>query len=213
MNVRLAQGEIAGTGEAVRVYRGIPYAAPPVGPLRWRPPEPPLPWSGIHDGSRFGADPMQLTHVLPVRRSLAPGVSEDCLFLNVWAPAETPPGGAPVAVWFDGGGYIAMCAKDLGADCTLAWPSAEIAVMGAEAAVEIVHHNELLDAVSAPARRQDLIEEYRETFYTPYVAAGYRLVDDIIEPAQTRGYLAEALDALSSKRDWRPAKKHGLIPL
>lgn len=112
-----------------------------------------------------------------------------------------------------GGGYIAMCAKDLGADCTLAWPSAEIAVMGAEAAVEIVCHNELVEAENSEARRQELIQEYRETFYTPYVAAGYRLVDDIIEPAQTRGYLAEALDTLSSKRDWRPAKKHGLIPL
>ena len=85
--------------------------------------------------------------------------------------------------------------------------------MGAEAAVEIVFHNELVETESAQAKRQDLIEEYRETFYTPYVAAGYRLVDDIIEPAQTRGYLAEALESLSSKRDWRPAKKHGLIPL
>ena len=74
-------------------------------------------------------------------------------------------------------------------------------------------HNELVETESAQAKRQDLIEEYRETFYTPYVAAGYRLVDDIIEPAQTRGYLAEALESLSSKRDWRPAKKHGLIPL
>jgi methylmalonyl-CoA carboxyltransferase large subunit len=112
-----------------------------------------------------------------------------------------------------GGGYIAMCAKDLGADCTLAWPSAEIAVMGAEAAVEIVFHSELVEAENTQAKRQDLIQDYRETFYTPYVAAACRLVDDIIEPAQTRGYLAEALDALSSKRDWRPAKKHGLIPL
>jgi methylmalonyl-CoA carboxyltransferase large subunit len=112
-----------------------------------------------------------------------------------------------------GGGYIAMCAKDLGADCTLAWPSAEIAVMGAEAAVEIVFHRELVEAENSEAKRQELIQQYRETFYTPYVAAGYRLVDDIIEPAQTRGYLAEALDALSTKRDWRPQKKHGLIPL
>jgi methylmalonyl-CoA carboxyltransferase large subunit len=112
-----------------------------------------------------------------------------------------------------GGGYIAMCAKDLGADCTLAWPSAEIAVMGAEAAVEIVFHRELVEAENPEAKRQELIQQYRETFYTPYVAAGYRLVDDIIEPAQTRGYLAEALDTLSSKRDWRPQKKHGLIPL
>jgi methylmalonyl-CoA carboxyltransferase large subunit len=112
-----------------------------------------------------------------------------------------------------GGGYIAMCAKDLGADCTLAWPSAEIAVMGAEAAVEIVFHRELVEAENSEATRQELIQKYRETFYTPYVAAGYRLVDDIIEPAQTRGYLADALDSLATKRDWRPQKKHGLIPL
>jgi carboxylesterase type B len=106
--VRIASGDVAGTGTDVRVYRGIPFAAPPVGPLRWRPPEPALPWTGVHDGSRFGPDPMQYVHALPSRRSLAPGVSEDCLTLNVWAPAEPPAGGAPVAVWFDGGGYIAM---------------------------------------------------------------------------------------------------------
>ncbi|HTS30617.1 MAG TPA: acyl-CoA carboxylase subunit beta [Bryobacteraceae bacterium] len=112
-----------------------------------------------------------------------------------------------------GGGYIAMCAKDLGADCTLAWPSAEIAVMGAEAAVEIVFQKELAKAEDPDTKRQELIREYRETFYTPYIAAGHRLVDDIIEPARTRGYVAEALETLSSKREWRPQKKHGLIPL
>jgi methylmalonyl-CoA carboxyltransferase large subunit len=112
-----------------------------------------------------------------------------------------------------GGGYIAMCAKDLGADCTLAWPSAEIAVMGAEAAVEIVFHRELAEAADPEAKRQELIQQYRDTFYTPYVAGGQRLVDDIIEPAKTRAYLADALDTLSTKRDWRPQKKHGLIPL
>jgi methylmalonyl-CoA carboxyltransferase large subunit len=112
-----------------------------------------------------------------------------------------------------GGGYIAMCAKDLGADCTLAWPSSEIAVMGAEAAVEIVFHSELVKAADPATERQKLIHKYRETFYTPYEAASLRLVDDIIEPARTRGYLAEALETLSTKRDWRPQKKHGLIPL
>ncbi len=112
-----------------------------------------------------------------------------------------------------GGGYIAMCSKDLGADCILAWPSAEIAVMGAEAAVEIVFHRELTEAENREAKRTELINEYRTTFYTPYVAAGQRLVDDIVEPAQTRGYLIDALEALSTKRDWRPPKKHGLIPL
>jgi para-nitrobenzyl esterase len=103
-----AAGTIAGTGGDVHVYRGIPYAAPPAGPLRWRPPVPAQPWTGVLDGSRFGPDPMQLVHPIPVRRSLAPGISEDCLTLNVWAPADPPRGGAPVAVWFDGGGYVAM---------------------------------------------------------------------------------------------------------
>ena len=112
-----------------------------------------------------------------------------------------------------GGGYIAMCAKDLGADCVVAWPSAEIAVMGAEAAVEIVFHRELAAAKDREAKRAELIQQYRETFYTPYAAAELRLVDDIIEPAQTRGYVADALDALITKRDWRPQKKHGLMPL
>jgi methylmalonyl-CoA carboxyltransferase large subunit len=112
-----------------------------------------------------------------------------------------------------GGGYIAMCAKDLGADCIVAWPSAEIAVMGAEAAVEVVFRCELADAKEREPKRQELIRQYREAFYTPYAAAGQRLVDDIIEPAQTRGYVADALEALITKRDWRPQKKHGLIPL
>ena len=112
-----------------------------------------------------------------------------------------------------GGGYIAMCAKDLGADCILAWPSAEIAVMGAEAAVEIVARRDLAEADDPDATRARLIREYRDKFYTPYAAAEMRLVDDIVEPAQTRGYIADALDALMTKRDWRPQKKHGLIPL
>jgi methylmalonyl-CoA carboxyltransferase large subunit len=85
--------------------------------------------------------------------------------------------------------------------------------MGAEPAVEIVFHRELAQAADRAQTRLDLIRQYRETFYTPYVAAGHGLVDDIIEPAQTRGYIADALDALITKRDWRPQKKHGLMPL
>jgi methylmalonyl-CoA carboxyltransferase large subunit len=95
-----------------------------------------------------------------------------------------------------GGAYIAMCSKGLGADRVVAWPTAEIAVMGAE-----------------EGRRQELVNEYRDTFSNPYVAAGRRLVDDIIEPAETRKYLAEALESLHTKRELRPQKKHGLIPL
>jgi para-nitrobenzyl esterase len=111
--VRIASGEIAGTGTGagVRVYRGIPYAAPPVGPLRWRPPQPVEPWSGVHDGSRYGFDPMQFPDTQNIRASLAPGVSEDCLNLNIWAPAGVPSAGAPVMVYFASGGYIAASAS------------------------------------------------------------------------------------------------------
>jgi methylmalonyl-CoA carboxyltransferase large subunit len=112
-----------------------------------------------------------------------------------------------------GGGYIAMCCKDLGADRVLAWPTAEIAVMGAEGATEIVFRREIAAADDQDARRKELIDEYRETFATPYVSAGAQLVDDIIEPADTRACLAAVLDSLSTKRIQRPGKKHGNIPL
>jgi methylmalonyl-CoA carboxyltransferase large subunit len=112
-----------------------------------------------------------------------------------------------------GGAYLAMCAKDLGADRVVAWPTAEIAVMGAEGAVEVVFRKELAAAADKVARRAELIAEYRSTFSSPYMAAGRRLVDDIIEPADTRAYLAGALSALEAKRELRPAKKHGLMPL
>jgi len=112
-----------------------------------------------------------------------------------------------------GGAYIAMCSKGLGADRVVAWPTAEIAVMGAEGAAEIVFRHEIDAAEDQEARRKELVNEYRETFANPYVAAGRRLLDDIIEPAETRKYLAEALEALHTKRELRPQKKHGLIPL
>jgi methylmalonyl-CoA carboxyltransferase large subunit len=112
-----------------------------------------------------------------------------------------------------GGAYIAMCSKGLGADRVVAWPTAEIAVMGAEGAAEIVFRREMDNAEDRDVRRKELVDEYRETFANPYVAAGRRLVDDIIEPADTRKYLAEALESLHTKRELRPQKKHGLIPL
>jgi methylmalonyl-CoA carboxyltransferase large subunit len=112
-----------------------------------------------------------------------------------------------------GGAHLAMCSRDLGADRVFAWPTAEVAVMGAEGAVEIVFRKEMQEAPDKAARRAELIEEYRSTFATPYVAAGRRLVDDIIEPANTRKHLAQALEYLQTKRDQRPPKKHGLIPL
>jgi methylmalonyl-CoA carboxyltransferase large subunit len=112
-----------------------------------------------------------------------------------------------------GGAYIAMCSKELGADRVVAWPTAEIAVMGAEGAAEIVFRHEIDAAENKVRRRKELIELYRNTFANPYVSAGRRLVDDIIEPAETTRYLAQALAAVSSKRELRPPKKHGLIPL
>jgi methylmalonyl-CoA carboxyltransferase 12S subunit len=112
-----------------------------------------------------------------------------------------------------GGAYIAMCCKNLGADRVVAWPGAEIAVMGAEGAVEIVFRREIDAAEDKNKRRQELIESYRNVFANPYVAASRQLVDDIIEPADTRKYLTLTLDALHSKREFRPPKKHGLIPL
>jgi methylmalonyl-CoA carboxyltransferase large subunit len=112
-----------------------------------------------------------------------------------------------------GGAYIAMCSKGLGADRVVAWPTAEIAVMGADGAAEIVFRREIDAADDQAARRLELVEKYRETFSNPYVAAGRRLVDDIIEPANTRKYLALALESMHNKRELRPQKKHGLIPL
>jgi methylmalonyl-CoA carboxyltransferase large subunit len=112
-----------------------------------------------------------------------------------------------------GGAHVAMSSRDLGADCVFAWPTAEVAVMGAEGAVEIVFRKEMQEAQDKAARRAELIEQYRSAFASPYVAAGRRLVDDIIEPANTRRHLAQALEYLQTKRDFRPPKKHGLIPL
>jgi methylmalonyl-CoA carboxyltransferase large subunit len=106
-----------------------------------------------------------------------------------------------------------MCSRGLGADRVLAWPTAEIAVMGAEGAAEIVFRREIDSAEDKAARRRELVDAYRDTFSNPYVAAGRRLVDDIIEPAETRRVVARALESLHSKRELRPQKKHGLIPL
>lgn len=112
-----------------------------------------------------------------------------------------------------GGAYVAMCSKDLGADRVFAWPTAEIAVMGAEGAAEIVFRKEIDEAAQPEQKRRELIDDYRETFSNPYVAAARRLVDAVIEPALTRRHVAQALEYLRNKRELRPQKKHGLMPL
>jgi methylmalonyl-CoA carboxyltransferase large subunit len=112
-----------------------------------------------------------------------------------------------------GGAYIAMCCKDLGADRVIAWPTAEIAVMGAEGAAEIVFRREIDAAADKAARRKEMVDEYREAFSNPWIAAARRLVDDVIDPAETRKALVDALESLHTKQELRPGKKHGLIPL
>ena len=112
-----------------------------------------------------------------------------------------------------GGAYIGMCNKELGADIVLAWPSAEIAVMGPKGAANIIFRKDISEADNPVEMREKKIEEYTEEFATPYKAAERGMVDDVIEPRTTRPRLVDALDMLQSKRETRPAKKHGNIPL
>ena len=112
-----------------------------------------------------------------------------------------------------GGAYVALSSKSQGADMVFAWPTAEIAVMGPEGAVNIIYRNELKEAEDPPARRQELVEQYRQQFANPYIAAGRGMVDEVINPQDTRAHLANALAVLAGKKDSRPSKKHGNIPL
>jgi len=112
-----------------------------------------------------------------------------------------------------GGAYLAMCGRDLGADKVAAWPTGEIAVMGAAGAVNILYREQIKNAADSAAERKERMAEYEDKFATPYEAAGAGLIDDVIEPAETRAYIATALEFLANKRELRPQKKHGLIPL
>ena len=114
-----------------------------------------------------------------------------------------------------GGAYIGMCNKELGADIVMAWPSAQIAVMGASGAVNIISSvkKEIKAADDPVVVRQAKIDEYEDAFNNPYVAAGLGYVEDVIEPATTRQRVIGALDMLATKRESLPAKKHGNIPL
>jgi methylmalonyl-CoA carboxyltransferase large subunit len=112
-----------------------------------------------------------------------------------------------------GGAYLAMCAKSLGADRVAAWPTAEIAVMGAEGAVNVLYRSDIKNAADPKEARARLIARYKQEFSTPYQAAQRGMVDAVIEPKATRAYLSVALESLRNKRDQRPQKKHGLIPL
>ena len=112
-----------------------------------------------------------------------------------------------------GGAYDVMSSKHIRGDISYAWPTAEIAVMGPEGAVNIVFRKEIAAAEDPEAERERLVQEYREQFANPYVAAARGYVDDVIEPQETRPRLIEALRMLQNKRDTNPPKKHGNIPL
>ncbi|MBS4537566.1 methylmalonyl-CoA carboxyltransferase [Clostridium sp. D2Q-11] len=112
-----------------------------------------------------------------------------------------------------GGAYIAMCSRHLKADVVLAWPTAEVAVMGPEGAANIIFRKEIKASDDALQTRSEKIKEYRDTVANPYIAASRGYVDDVIEPQLTRPRIISAFDMLSSKREERPAKKHGNLPL
>ena len=106
-----------------------------------------------------------------------------------------------------------MCAKSLGADRVAAWPTAEIAVMGAEGAVNVLYRDEIRSRADPAGPPEGAHRRVPAEFSTPYMAAGRGMVDAVIEPKKTRAYLSVALESLRNKRDLRPQKKHGLIPL
>jgi len=112
-----------------------------------------------------------------------------------------------------GGAYDVMSSKHIRADLNLAWPSAELAVMGPDGAVSIIFRKELAEAEDPEQRKVELVNDYRAKFAHPYIAASRGYIDDIIEPRYTRSRLINALEILSNKRDTNPAKKHGNIPL
>jgi len=112
-----------------------------------------------------------------------------------------------------GGAYIVMGSKHLGADVNLAWPTAQIAVMGAQGAVNILHRKEIADAKDVDKTRKELIDNYEETLLNPYIAADRGFIDAVIEPQETRHQIVKALNALRNKRVALPPRKHGNIPL
>ncbi len=112
-----------------------------------------------------------------------------------------------------GGAYCVMSSKGLRGDLLYAWPNAEIAVMGAEGAVNILFRSELKSAPDPSARRSELVQDYERSFNNPYVAAARGLIDDVIEPRDTRRVLIRALELTLSKRERHTPKKHGISPM
>ena len=112
-----------------------------------------------------------------------------------------------------GGAYIVMSSKNLKGDVNYSWPTGEVAVMGAEGAVNIIHRSKLKESEDPQKLTEELVSEYKENLMNPYVAASRGMIDDVIEPSQTRIKIIRSLKMLANKRDNIPPKKHGSIPL
>jgi len=112
-----------------------------------------------------------------------------------------------------GGAYVVMDSKSVGSDLSLAWPSAQLAVMGPQGAVEILYRRELQQAADPEARRAELVDDYTSKYANPYVAAERGYVDDVIDPADTRRKVVAGFRMLRSKREDLPKRKHGNVPL
>ena len=114
-----------------------------------------------------------------------------------------------------GGGYIAMCSKSLGADIVFAWPTAEMAVMGPEGAVNIIFRKQIAEAEKPEEYKEHRIKEFREKFTNPYISSSKGFIDQVIDPRETRLHLINAIEALTSKRalQTQPRIKHGNIPM
>ena len=112
-----------------------------------------------------------------------------------------------------GGAYIVMSSKHLGGDLNFAWPNAEVAVMGPEGAVNIIYRKQLAGAEDPQALRKELTDQYRDEMANPYIAASSGYLDDVLQPAETRSRIIDALESLQNKRQKTPARKHGNIPL
>lgn len=106
-----------------------------------------------------------------------------------------------------------MCAASLRADTTFAWPTAEIAVMGPEGAVNVINRKEIAAAENPIEKRKQLVQDYRDRFANPYIASARGFIEDVIDPRETREKIIDALWNLSTKREGRPKKKHGNIPM
>lgn len=139
-------------------------------------------------------------------------ISHGAKLLHAYSEATVPK--ITVVVRKDyGGAYIGMCSKQLGADYVMAWPTAEIAVMGAEGACNIIYHREISTAADPEAKKIELTQAYEKQFNNPYFAAGMGIIEEIIAPRDTRKRVAVLLEALKDKSELRPPKKHNNIPL